>query len=908
MCFCRVTRLIKVSKSQKPTRESLLIHHPSASSSSLKSDFSSGFNATPKLNTAQAELQACEAHLAEKERELDHMRADALREGLRVRCTAMVECGWAWGEMGKEGLRAVEDIGESQGYTCRSGLGHPFSYSALTASNAARSQSTQVQHKYQASKPLPTTDRPSSDLSSLAPSQSASQTPSEAHNHIQHRPNSAQQSQNILQIPPAHSISDFAVPTSRPTSPATKHVLARRITEEALDIARHSREGLPVNEEHGSSEDEDVGPVQVVENARFAGMGGSVTALGGGGDPAVRRHFSIRSPGTKSDLGPVTTPAKRERRVSSSGGFFGSIRGLFKRDKDDDDRGGNTGYSGEKKWATRTERNLKKRDDDSSDEEHLAGPVPLSPTSPVRSESSAGGGRRLTKGKTSGIKKPRARKGEGLEEAEETDRATRAVEWVGGQERGRRTSTVGTMPEKEKGDNEERGWMSDGGVPVVGPGSGGQGAMKPKSISKSKTTRLVPKPPLNLSRNSSIRSAASAPISPSPRGKIRRASLGAYPKSGPNFVTVPAETTGQRRDHIGDESPPATTPSKAGGTYHMPNGGGPLGEGSVSLMSIVEGVARQNRDGWRLENWDQMYGTKSAMSQVRETASMKLQVIKAPPPVTRDNLDASFTLVSAAAYAQAKSAGFEVPQAPRSMFPAGPTVRMYPMPNSAHGANHGDVNGVGRAARPAKSPLRSALRSSRSPSPLPSSMPALAPITPRVESAATRKSGGAVEDDVGSDDEASLSSYETGHEGFEDETETAPPPPPHDRDPTHHRPLNVNGGPPEIHIRTNVKGTSDISASSASTEAPLPPRRRKSVRVSLQPTFSTTPPALDDHEYGDRHAPWEDASQGGGGWQMRHGTAMEEGGQVKDLWEDSSEEDEQYTRARRLLAKGRKPH
>jgi hypothetical protein len=35
---------------------------------------------------------------------------------------------------------------------------------------------------------------------------------------------------------------------------------------------------------------------------------------------------------------------------------------------------------------------------------------------------------------------------------------------------------------------------------------------------------------------------------------------------------------------------------------------------------------------------------------------------------------------------------------------------------------------------------------------------------------------------------------------------------------------------------------------------------------------------------------------------------MEEGGQVKDLWEDSSEEDEQYTRARRLLAKGRKPH
>ena len=31
-------------------------------------------------------------------------------KGLKGRCKAMVECGWKWGEMGKEGTRALEGL------------------------------------------------------------------------------------------------------------------------------------------------------------------------------------------------------------------------------------------------------------------------------------------------------------------------------------------------------------------------------------------------------------------------------------------------------------------------------------------------------------------------------------------------------------------------------------------------------------------------------------------------------------------------------------------------------------------------------------------------------------------------------------------------------------------------------
>lgn len=100
-----VTRLIKLSKSQKPTRDSIL-----ASSSTSTLTKLPEVQTSTKLAAAQSELQACEAHLATKERELDAMRNTAFVYGLSARCKALVECGWTWGEMGKEGLRALESM------------------------------------------------------------------------------------------------------------------------------------------------------------------------------------------------------------------------------------------------------------------------------------------------------------------------------------------------------------------------------------------------------------------------------------------------------------------------------------------------------------------------------------------------------------------------------------------------------------------------------------------------------------------------------------------------------------------------------------------------------------------------------------------------------------------------------
>ncbi|KAF8151813.1 hypothetical protein B0H34DRAFT_624081, partial [Crassisporium funariophilum] len=108
-----VTRLIKASKSSQKSnsgsnfRDSLLLGNghghgnrfPSSSSLSLSiaqhesRPLSSSFSSSTKLAAAQSELQACEAHLAAKERELEVKRAVAVRDGLGARARAMIDCG-----------------------------------------------------------------------------------------------------------------------------------------------------------------------------------------------------------------------------------------------------------------------------------------------------------------------------------------------------------------------------------------------------------------------------------------------------------------------------------------------------------------------------------------------------------------------------------------------------------------------------------------------------------------------------------------------------------------------------------------------------------------------------------------------------------------------------------------------
>ena len=129
--------------------------------------------------------------------------------------------------------------------------------------------------------------------------------------------------------------------------------------------------------------------------------------------------------------------------------------------------------------------------------------------------------------------------------------------------------------------------------------------------------------------------------------------------------------------------------------------------------------------------------------------------------------------------------------------------------------------------------------------------------------------------------------------------------------------------------------TSTISARGGGGGGASGPTRRKSVRVSLQPTFSPTPPAIDE----DEDAVWERSGRlpspppavppkrdGGGAVNGANGVAHDgddededgddqygyargkkkserERERERDFWADSSDEDEQYATARRMLTR-----
>jgi hypothetical protein len=131
------------------------------------------------------------------------------------------------------------------------------------------------------------------------------------------------------------------------------------------------------------------------------------------------------------------------------------------------------------------------------------------------------------------------------------------------------------------------------------------------------------------------------------------------------------------------------------------------------------------------------------------------------------------------------------------------------------------------------------------------------------------------------DDVASVSSYETVHETFDFEPEER--------------------GLAEPSHAVNGVDNSDLSHSTSSTTADeaIVPARRKNVRMSLPPTFSATPPAVEEWESDKEQYPWTsriaDPSEG---WSTRNGHARE-----RDIWDDSSEEDVEYSMARKLLSK-----
>ncbi|KIK95392.1 hypothetical protein PAXRUDRAFT_25520 [Paxillus rubicundulus Ve08.2h10] len=1044
--YCNsVTRLIKVSKSPKASRDvrsSLLVNTTasgSASFSSLPSTNSVTAGSTnTKLAQAQAELQACEAHLAAKEQALEARRISIARDGLGARCRALIDCGWVWGEMGKEGLRTLQVPTRvpSNGRA-------PKFYPRTLSPSPSRSTAAQ---KPPLSPALPphVVNGPtaySSDISSLTPSQSASQTAetseevppihdqvvessrvTEKQKQKQSSSQRAQETRDVRQgdvtitLPPAHAIPELALPTgvwsqpqsqsrsisshangdvqervqdppdsrSAPRKKRTTHQgrpLSRHITEVADEDAEGLEDGhtnttvhvLPTSRSttrdvctegsasnDSSSDDEAVqGPLEVIDNTPFG-----QTKRPSVGASAVSAGFEADETATPGPTlsGPALFKGKsRERKTSVA--FFGSLRGLFRHKPREhkglaewEDVGGtaqaspsirNKGGGGGGRWVTRTDAHLKGFKGGGNDPDSESESTVVVPRASVSAVPPPVGGAKLRKSRTSSHhpSSPPAIITSANSSGWLTDgpttagprgnikRKKKSVAELRGRDEGH---TDGEIEQGEEIGSRDRFNLVPGIKVGIGSGSPSYRSPPPgrsqeqQAPSPTRPTTQVSPVHSTASRRSSlsrtsILSAPSGTIS-SPRSHARSATMDfsssgngtsvrngsspgiprrsisiAYASSSPH--TYPGTTDAQGTSNVTQSKPKRNTRQ---GTLHTLHGA--TGNTSQSLMSIVEDVAKQNRDGWAAASVPPLpngVGIATGKTQPVTLGSGRLQVPKAPSL----GVPAGEREVANAGEKQTRS--LDLPRVPSSLVsvstPASQSRSMLSRrPSSSPPMNQVGVsntvsstlataNGHVSSSRPAKSPLRSALRnSSRTPSPSPAQ---LVELRGRVQEI-VRPSVGGVEDprrkfperDLRSSlsppsprDSASISSYETGRENFDVEPEAMlfspqatrayspslpPPPPPHD----------------------------DPPSSNASTETPL--ARRKSVRVSLHPTFSPTPPASYDNDE-EAYAPWSKSSSVDGvGWKMKVGQVPD-----GDLWQDSSEEDEEYSRARRLLSR-----
>lgn len=325
--------------------------------------------------------------------------------------------------------------------------------------------------------------------------------------------------------------------------------------------------------------------------------------------------------------------------------------------------------------------------------------------------------------------------------------------------------------------------------------------------------------------------------------------------------------THRRRSTSGVHTPKASSNRRAASGTSIPVN--PV-HPQTNLMSIVEEAVRFNRE-----------------TRVSMNPNNRLESIKAPPSVSE-------VLKHEAEVVQANTQPPPIlqslppkPARPKSL-PRSPENS--PIEQTPPTQYNGDVNSPGAPTAkptsplvdkplPIKTPLKSALRNhSRTPSPNSSTLhPTVSPPPPTQRISRISETF--------ENDSTSISSYETVHEHLDSRSSSPLPPPVPPRDPV------VSKG-----VDSDLShGTSSTAIGSADNGISS---RRKSVRMSLPPTYLKTPPARDDWEAGK--LPWspprdnvQEAS-----WASRSRNA---GG--RDLWEDSSDEEEEYSTARRLLSK-----
>ena len=687
-----------------------------------------------------------------------------------------------------------------------------------------------------------------------------------------------------LQIAPAHAISDFALPST-------------------LEVSE------PEDAEQGSSE-EDSRPVEVVENVRFAN---STTK------PNTTRRLSIRQPHSREASGSNTTssgtgtgtgsfsqpasstlpPPRRSISLTASeherkggGGFFSSIAGLF--------RGGSSHSGSPEKWKTRTETNLRsvRRDVDSDSEDEA----------PTESPTRRFFGRRSSHD-TPRPPPPAATKLRKRVAPEEKDKDQG---WIsdGAAVRGRgarkgsarKRSALQNVPSRPSqtsaptsAHSRSSSVASLGLSTMSAPGSSTPTRAKPSPKSKPNLrVEAIARSSADISRQSSMRSTGSAPPAP------RRPSTEGRASGLPASSTTPASGVA-RKGSLSHGKSGFATHSSAPPYPHAD--AGRAGSSQLSLMAIVEGVTRDNRTAW------DRAGAGLPPDPAGGSKVGGLLSVRAPPSVTKYNVRGeggqgiSFESVLAPGSVLATP---PPPPQPASA-PSSSAKQRQPRPSSLPPPPPRLSMPAAPAGTPPKVPLRSALRNP-SPPPVPPPKPIVIPSAPprvSVEPASAqtpnRRDRNEEDADDGSDS-GSIASFRTVRESLEEGT---PPTPTPTRAPAPAMTTSILASSSSLAVHGQGQGESDVSAESTSGGT----KRRKSVRVSLKPTFSPTPPALDEDEdeiwkrsgrpepLGHDAAATAAANDDGG---------VKVNGRERDFWADSSDEDEEYSKARKMLTRASK--
>lgn len=678
----------------------------------------------------------------------------------------------------------------------------------------------------------------------------------------------------------------------------------------------------PSDRKSESSDELAHGPLQLVENTPFSSVRSKTAVVlrppgPGEADPEPEDPRRTGQMSPNSGLSPDSVAVKRERRTSAS--LFGSLRHLFRRGHKSPDgpvavwegSQATPDQSTQKGWVTRIDAHLHSR--------RASWDSELGVDAGARR--TGGGGKGGVNGRSSGALSPQPSKL-------------------------RKGRAPAVLKRENSGRTSMSGWVTDG---PSGP-TGAETGMRANSA-RGKAKR----------RKKSI-AALKGPDAGHTDGEVDHdPDPDSIPRGLSSLKPTPVDVAGTRRPgsahaRLGPDLGASTSPPRSSLTLvHVHAGASKeeknakqmdFGESSSvditrsiptapcpdqSLMSIVEGVVKANEDG-----------------QLRSCSPAPIMNsrVRSLPSNGRDR--ALLQIPSGTMPGSSSSLPDSLPHWANLDGDVSETT-------SSLASGSGSGSGSGRilrnASRPAKSPLRSALRTPRSTGPPSPNINdksnattsrsdlavAVAPGSGSVQATHTKPhpysaAAWAQPERItlpppspdGGSSSVSVSSYETGHESLLTASVIS-------RSPT--------SPPPSMSLAQSQSTTPRSAFPSTMTTTPgmetpteiRTPSRRKSVRMSLQPTFSTTPPALydplDEDEFGvlgergrgrgpgrgGENGSGRERGRGRGGRSVASASVLSstagrtgrarDAGKRDDVWQDSGSEDEVYSRARMLLSR-----